>query len=611
MCSKVKSTLFVILSFIFVTGCSDKKQLKKDKEEKSKPNVILVITDDQGYGDLGVHGNKIIKTPNIDSFYTESAHLTNFHVGPTCAPTRSGLMTGRYANSTGVWHTVGGWSLLRENEKTLADMFTEAGYKTGGFGKWHLGDNYPFRPEDRGFQETVMHGGGGVQQTPDYWNNTYFNDTYFHNGKPEKYEGYCTDVFFDEAIKFIQTNKDKPFFCYLAPNAPHGPYNVPTSYYDLYKDLDDSILADTQKRFYGMITNIDDNFGKLRAKLKELEIADNTILIFMTDNGTSAGYKNKNGKVTGFNSGMRGTKGSEFDGGHRVPFFIYWKDGEISTSKDINTLTAQIDILPTLAELCGIALPKDHLALNGKSIVPILMGKDTLQNRMLVTDSQRIQNPEKWKKSAVMQANWRLVNGKELYNIENDQGQENDIASKNPQKVDAMKAFYEEWWTEVSKDFNEEIYFQIGSKKENPITLTAHDVHGPETMQPWNQIQIREGKSGAGYWSVNIVEDGNYKVSLRRYPIESNLAINVTTPKISIADVPGLEKEIPAGKNLEYTKANITFENQITTETSIEEGDTSAVFNVSLKAGKTKLSANFIDAQNQPNVAYYVYIKKI
>ena len=606
----IRRNFFLFLSAILLVGCNSNKKVAINTEISSKPNVILIITDDQGYGDIGAHGNKIIKTPHIDNLYQESTHLTNFHVGPTCAPTRAGLMTGRYANSTGVWHTVGGWSLLRENEKTMANMFAEAGYKTGGFGKWHLGDNHPFRPENRGFQETVMHGGGGVQQTPDYWNNTYFNDTYFHNGKPQKYEGYCTDVFFNEAINFITTNKDQPFFCYLAPNAPHGPYNVPPEYYNIYKDLADDVLNDTQKRFYGMITNIDDNLGKLREKLLELKIADNTILIFMTDNGTSAGYYNNKGKITGFNGGMRGTKGSEYDGGHRVPFFIYWKDGEIATAKDINTLTAQIDILPTLAELCGIPLPKDHLALNGKSIVPILKGKDTLKNRMLITDSQRVQHPIKWKNSAVMQANWRLINGKELYNIENDQGQENDIASENPQKVEAMKAFYKQWWTEVSKDFNDEIYFQIGSKNENPITLTAHDVHGPETMQPWNQIQIREGKSGAGYWSVNIVEDGNYKVSLRRYPIESNLAINATIAHISIAEVPGLEKEIPAGKNLEYTKANITFENQITTETSIKEGDTSAVFNVSLKAGKTKLSANFIDAQNQPNVAYYVYIKK-
>ncbi len=609
MCKNSKLHLF--LSFILLTACVGKQENKSNIGEIIKPNVILVITDDQGYGDVGAHGNSIIKTPNIDAFYEESTHLTNFHVGPTCAPTRAGLMTGRYANSTGVWHTVGGWSLLRENEKTLANMFSEAGYKTGGFGKWHLGDNYLFRPEDRGFQETVMHGGGGVQQTPDYWNNTYFNDTYFHNGKPEKYEGYCTDVFFNEAIKFIQTNKDNPFFCYIAPNAPHGPYNVPMEYYNLYKDLGKDVLADTQKRFYGMITNIDDNFGKLRNKLKELNVADNTILIFMTDNGTSAGYYNKKGKVTGFNAGMRGTKGSEYEGGHRVPFFIYWKDGKISTATDINTLTAQIDIMPTLADLCGIDLPKNHQPLDGQSLVPLLRGKDTLKNRMLVTDSQRIQHPKKWKNSAVMQENWRLINGKELYNISKDQGQQNDIAVERPEKVNEMKAFYENWWTQVSKDFDKEVYFKLGSEHENPITLTAHDIHAESGAYPWNQIYIREGVIGNGYWSVDILKSGNYEVSLRRYPIESNLAINATTPAITKENLPGLENDIPEGKNLSFIKATIEFENQLKFEKDVNETDVSTTFTVSLEAGKTKFTANFLDEAEQNNTVYYAYIKKI
>ncbi|SFW66267.1 arylsulfatase [Cellulophaga fucicola] len=605
-----KSYVLGIICLAFLFSCQSKKQDVIAKYT-TKPNVILVVTDDQGYGDVGAHGNSVIQTPNIDKLYSESYHLTNFHVSPTCAPTRAALMTGRYANSTGVWHTVGGWSILREKEKTLGNMFAEAGYSTAAFGKWHLGDNYPFRPEDRGFQETVMHGGGGVQQTPDYWNNTYFNDTYFHNGKPEKYNGYCTDVFFNEAINFIQKSKDKPFFCYIAPNAPHGPYNVPKAYYNLYKDLNDTILADTQKRFYGMITNIDDNFGKLRKKLTELKIADNTILIFMTDNGTSAGYYNKKGIVTGYNAGMRGAKGSHYDGGHRVPFFIYWKDGKISTAKDIHTLTAQIDILPTLAELCNIDLPKNHLNIDGQSLVSILNGKDTLNNRLLITDSQRVQNPKKWKSSAVMQNKWRLINGKELYDVSTDIGQRNNIAATNKEKVAEMRSFYNSWWTQVSKDFDKEIYFKIGTTKENPITLTAHDTHGEETMQPWNQVLIRQGKIGKGYWSVDVLEEGNYKVSLRRYPVESNLAINTSTPPITTKEIVGLEKDIPEGKNLNYNKASIEFKDQIVSEIDVKENDLSANFNINLKAGKTKLYANFITKNGEKNVAYYVYIKKL
>ena len=597
----------IIVASLLLIGCSSKSVT--NSEENKKPNVILVITDDQGYGDLGVHGNKVIKTPNINDFYNESYHLTDFHVGPTCAPTRSGLMTGRYANSVGVWHTVGGWSLLREDEKTMADMFTEAGYKTGGFGKWHLGDNYPFRPEDRGFQETVFHGGGGVYQTPDYWGNTYFNDTYFHNGKPQKYEGYCTDVFFGEATRFIKENKDKPFFAYIALNAPHGPYNVPLEYYNIYKDLSNDVLSEGQKRFYGMITNVDDNFGKLRKTLKELKIADNTILIFMTDNGTT-GYSNKGGKETGYNAEMRGTKGSEYEGGHRVPFFIHWKNGNISEPKDITQLTANLDIMPTLAELCGISLPKGHKALDGQSIVPMLRNPNLANNRMLVTDSQRIQDPEKWRHSAVMQNNWRLVNGKELYNIETDKGQTKDLALDFPDRVKDMKAFYESWWKQVSVDFKKEIYFKIGLKDHNPVALTAHDIHADNGQQPWNQVYVREGSKGSGYWSLEIMEDGDYEVALRRYPVEADLLINTTTPALTKKQFPGLENEIPAGVNLNYTKASVKI-GSVKNEVKVANNDKEAKMKLTLKAGKTTMNASFFNKEGEENVAYYVYITKL
>ncbi len=604
----MKYIKLVVLFVILLTSC--KKDVENEKKQIEKPNVILVITDDQGYGDIGAHGNTVIKTPNIDSFYDESYHLTDFHVGPTCAPTRSALMTGRYANSTGVWHTVGGWSLLREEEKTLADMFTEAGYKTGAFGKWHLGDNYPFRAHDRGFQKTVMHYGGGVQQTPDYWNNDYFDDTYFVNGKPEKFNGYCTDVFFDEAAKFIENNKEQPFFAYISTNAPHGPYNVPLEYYDMYKDLSEDVLTDTQKRFYGMITNVDDNFGKLRNTLQALNIADNTILIFMTDNGTSSGYHYKNGKITGFNAEMRGTKGSEYEGGHRVPFFIHWKNGNISEAKDIDLLSAQLDIMPTLAELCGIELPKDHRTINGQSLVAALKEDQKENNRMLVTDSQRLNYPEKWKNSAVMQNKWRLINGTELYNLETDKSQKENIADSHPEKVTEMRAFYDKWWQEVSVQFDEEIKIPIGVADQNPVTLTAHDAHSNKEDYPWNQIQIRKGNVGSGYWPLAVKQAGEYEISLRRYPIEADLVINATVPKVTPEELPGLEWTIPEGKNLNFVKASIEIA-ETKQENNISDKDKSITFKVHLKEGNTNLKASFFNDKNEENVAYYVYVNKI
>lgn len=600
-------SLFAITLLLF--NCNETKKQTAQTAFK-KPNVILVITDDQGYGDIGAHGNKVIKTPNIDALHSESYRFTDFHVGPTCAPTRSGLMTGRYANEVGVWHTVGGWSLLREQEKTLANMFTQAGYATGGFGKWHLGDNYGFRPEDRGFQETVMHGGGGVDQTPDYWNNDYFNDTYFHNGKPQKYEGYCTDVFFREATRFITENKEKPFFCYISTNAPHGPYHVPLNYYNIYKDLGNDVLKENQKRFYGMITNVDDNLGKLRNTLKELNIADNTILIFMTDNGTT-GYYNKKGDVTGYNADMRGTKGSEYEGGHRVPFFIYWKDGNLATGTDINQLSANLDVMPTLAELCKIDLPENHLELAGQSLVPFIQNPDKKDDRMLVTDSQRIQVPEKWRKSSVMQDKWRLVNGEELYNIAKDKSQKNNVASKYPEKVAEMRAFYEKWWQRVSVQFNEEVYIKIGAPQENPVTLTCHDVHADNGKQPWNQRYIRSGATGEGYWSINILEEGDYTVSLRRYPQEANLLINTTVHGTTQEEQPGLAFDYPEGENLNYTKANIKIGTAINETKAVSSNDKSTDFKVHLPKGKTKMNASFFNNKGEENIAYYVYVTKV
>jgi arylsulfatase A-like enzyme len=403
------------------------------------PNVVFVITDDQGYGDLGCHGNDIIQTPNIDHLYTESTHFTNYHVGPTCAPTRAGLLTGRYCNCTGVWHTIGGRSLLRADETTIADFFKAAGYHTGMFGKWHLGDNYPFHPHNRGFDEALYHGGGGVHQTPDYWGNTYFNDTYFRNGEPEPFRGYCTDIWFDEAMKFIERCADEPFFCYVPTNAPHSPFNVPDPYRELY-DSDD--IPEQRKRFYGMITNTDENVGRMRNFLKEKNLDQNTIFIFMTDNGTAAGCQlDRHGFVeNGYNAGLRGQKGSEYDGGHRVPFFMHWPAGGYTESRNIDTLTANIDFLPTLCDLCNVPISNDAMArINGTSLKPLIEDATDESDRVIVTDSQRVEHPQKWRKSATMSNRWRLINGEELYDIKKDPEQRNDVANQPPEAVAELR----------------------------------------------------------------------------------------------------------------------------------------------------------------------------
>ncbi len=548
--------------------------------QRKRPNVVLVMTDDQGYGDLGCHGNPVIQIPNLDRLYTQSIRLTNFHVGPTCSPTRAALMTGHYCNRTGVWHTIMGRSLLRKDEVTVADVFSASGYRTGIFGKWHLGDNYPFRPQDRGFGEVLVHGGGGVGQGPDYWGNDYFDDTYFHNGWPEKFTGYCTDIWFEEAMKFIEANKKRPFFCYIPTNAPHGPYNVADKYSKPYRDKG---VESRQANFYGMITNIDENMGRLMRRIQELGLEENTILIFMTDNGTSGSYS----------GGMRGKKGSEYEGGHRVPCFIRWPGGGLTGGSDIDRLTAHIDILPTLIELCGLKEPRG-VEFDGDSLVQLLTGQDkNWPDRTLITDSQRIEHPEKWRKSAVMTDRWRLINGKELYDIKADPGQKNDIADGQPQVVEKLRKAYENWWADVSQRFDEYCEIIIGSDKQNPTRLMSHDWHSPKV--PWNQGAIRSGMEANGFWAVEVARDGRYQFELRRWPKELDAPIN---------------EAIPGGKAITATEARLKIGDA--DMTMPVPGDAHGVtFRLNLKAGKTRLQTWFTDDRGNSRGAYYIYVKRL
>ena len=555
-----------------------------DSDSDRRPNVILVMTDDQGHGDLACHGNPIIKTPFLDELFAESVRLTDFHVSPCCTPTRASLMTGNDAVRTGAWGTTWGRSLPRKDHMTMADAFRATGYETGFFGKWHLGDNYPFRPEDRGFQEVLRHGGGGVGQTPDYWGNDYFDDTYYHNGLAEKHTGYCTDVWFDSAMSFIEQNKDRPFFCYLPTNAPHGPFLVSEKYKKPY--------AGNPKvpnvAFYGMIANIDENMGRLTAKLKALDLEDNTILIFMTDNGTAAGFRGSKG----YNSGMRGAKGSNYEGGHRVPFFIRWPEKGLKGGRDIGELSAHIDLFPTLIELCNLKAPQG-MKFDGVSLAPLLTGQEEkLSDRsIMIQYSQTTTPPRKWR-SAVMRNKWRLVHGKELYDVRTDPGQKTDIAGKHPEIVESLRNDYEKWWAQVSKRFDETCDIIVGSDHENPASLTAFDWH---TSTPWNQSHIRAGARRNGFWAIEVERDGTYEIALRRWPreidkpiaagIQGGKAIAAHTARLRVGDIDKTQK--------------------------VSENASSSVFEVELKAGKTRLQTWFMDGKNRELCgAFYVYVKR-
>ncbi len=578
-------------------------QLSLAAKAAERPNVVLIITDDQGYGDLGCHGNPILKTPHLDTLHGESIRLVDYHVAPTCSPTRAALLTGHWTNRTGAWHTIMGRSLLRHDERTLGQMFRDAGYATAMFGKWHLGDNYPFRPEDRGFEHVLRHGGGGVGQTPDYWDNAYFDDTYFRpGGKPIQTSGFCTDVWFADARRFIEAQQEqgRPFMAYIATNAAHGPMHSPTAFSQPYADLGVPVA-----NFFGMIANIDHNVGELRQFLRERGLAENTIFIFTTDNGTAAG-----GKV--HNAGMRGHKGSEFDGGHRVPFFVYWPAGGLTGGRDVERITAHVDIAPTLLDLCGIDPPAD-VRFDGRSLKPLLTAKAATAewpDRILVTDSQRVRDPIKWKQSAVMTDRWRLVNRTQLYEIQADPGQQQDVATAYPDVVARLQAFYEAWWAELEPTFARDCRIVIGAEQENPSWLTSHDwITGGGA--PWNQGHIRRGAAGeniTGFWNIRVAADGQYTIRVRRWPRE--LGRPIVAPLDPGPDVPGVKAiRTTPGRAIDAVEAILRIDDHQWRQPVATDAE-EVVFQVELNQTMKRLSTRFVTRDGTEIGAYYAGVER-
>ncbi len=558
------------------------------RRRSGPPNIVLVITDDQGYGDLACHGNPVIRTPHLDRLHAESVRFTDFHSDPLCAPTRAGLLTGRYAYRGGVTAAFAGRSILRRDEVTMAELLRAAGYRCGLFGKWHLGDNYPYRPNERGFDETVACWSGGVTQAADYWGNDYFDDTYCRNLRPEKFRGYCTDVFFTEGIRFMEQNRNRPFFLFLPTNAPHAPYLVAERYSAPYRQQG---LAPTIAAFYGMITNLDENVGRLRRRIAGLGLENDTILIFMTDNGSAAGSgpAAEGGTFPGFTAGMRMRKASNYDGGHRVPFFLRWPGGGIAGGRDVHHLAAHIDVLPTLLELAGIGNPR-QIAFDGASLAPLLQGKPGfpenrthfIQHQQFRVDGEfQMENPKPWLNSAVLTRRWRLVNGTELYDIGADPGQSRDIAGSHPEVVKRLRGSYEQWWGDVTRRFDEYLEITVGSPPESPSRLTCFDWHGG--LGPPNQEAIRKAPWTNGFWAIEVAQGGRYEVVLRQQPPEADFPIEGRTARLKIGEV-DVSKPVP-------------------------EKARAVPFAVVLPPGKTKMQTWFTAADGRSRGAYYAYLR--
>ncbi|WP_291601748.1 arylsulfatase [Bacteroides sp.] len=570
-----------------------------------KPNIIFILTDDQGYGDLGCMGNPYIHTPNIDNLERESFSFSDFHSGTTSAPTRAGIMTGKYCNSTGVWHTINGRSLLSLDDQTLPQILNENGYETAMFGKWHLGDNYPYRPHDRGFKEALYHGGGGVGQTPDAWENNYFDDTYFRNGVKEKTSGYCTDVWFEEAISFIDKNKENPFFCYISTNAPHGPFNVEKKYADLYAGNPNV----PNPNFYGMITNIDENVGKLMDYLSSRKLLDNTIVIYMTDNGTGGGaqFDEEGNLVKGFNAYMSGKKGSRYEGGHRVPF-IMRVPGRVP--RKIYSLSCHIDILPTFLELCGLE-EKIPSGIDGQSLLS-LMEKDEESERYVFADNQRKEYLKKGRSNCVMYKKWRLLNGQNLYNVLSDPLQRVDLAERYPEMVKKMKEQYDLWWERSSMKRAEKFEaIPVGDINEPYVLLYCHDLHNDKSGHPaWNQTLVRAAGDNSGYWALDVKKTGKYRVSLYRWTPDANLKLNEAAPA----------KEETWGNVVEYNEGvairdfesvEVLLNHELVQKKKVNDKKMCVEVTMNLKEGPCFLQADFIRKTGKRLSAYYVTVEPI
>ncbi|MEM7697101.1 MAG: arylsulfatase [Verrucomicrobiota bacterium] len=428
--------------------------------EGSRPNIILVITYDQGYGDLSCHGHPFLKTPNLDRLYAESTRFTDFHVSPTCAPTRASLMSGLAPFKVGVTHTILERERLALDAVTIAEVLDKAGYTSGIFGKWHLGDADPYQPSARGFDEMFIHSAGGIGQNfPGTQGaipgTSYFDPLIKHNDQIVQTEGYCTDVFFTQALGWIQkcAESDQPFFAYIPTNAPHGPFIVADEYkkpFEQYTDRSD------EQAFFGMIVNIDENMGRLMSKLDEWDLAKDTLLIFMTDNGSARGSKI-------FNAGMKGGKGSVNQGGARVPFFMRLP-GVIKPGVDIDRLTRHVDVFPTFAELAGGKLP-EGVELDGRSLLPLIENPEAdWSDRMTFFHGGRWAKagaPGKWgggesdpekskyKRFAVRSERWRLVGKDSLYDLDADPGETTNVIAEHPEVAAEMLSAFDEWWEEV------------------------------------------------------------------------------------------------------------------------------------------------------------------
>ncbi len=567
--------LFILAAFAFCLGPATLFAAE------TRPNILIVLTDDQGMGDFSCHGNPVLKTPHLDRLRDQSIRFTDFHVAPMCTPTRGQLMTGLDAVRNGATSVTGGRSFLRPGLPTLPQILAAAGYRTGLFGKWHLGDNYPHRPMDRGFQEALYIQGWGFTSAPEF-DNTLFDGRYFHNGIEKRFTGHCTDFWFDQAMAWMRQRQaaHEPFFCYLPLNAPHAPHTVAEKYSDPYK-------GKGAAHFLGMIAQIDQNMGRLEAFLQETGLRDNTLVIFMTDNGGTAGVKL-------WNAGLRGGKTTYYEGGHRVPCWVRWPAGHLVGPRDIAAPAQVQDILPTLLELAPADAPPGA-GFDGRSLAGLLRGtQQQLPDRMFVVQYSRA-TLEKWE-CAVVWNQWRLVHGQELYDVNADRAQQHDRAADHPQIVARLREHYENWWQHLESQARRFVPTSLGAPQQPRVALTSSDWQDVYCDNAGHVRQAAGGPRG-GHWNVLVERAGLYEIALRRWPQETGLALG--------------EPSGPQSQSLPIAAARVIVGGQ-EQGVKVSSDEKAAVLRINLPAGPAKLQAWFADAAGQDLCgAFYAYVRRV
>jgi arylsulfatase/arylsulfatase A len=482
--------------------------------------VIVIVTDDQGYGDLGWTGNPVLRTPNLDRLAREGVVMERFYATPVCAPTRASLLTGRYAYRTRVVDTYRGRAILDPDEVTLAERLSGAGYRCGAFGKWHLGDNAPSRPIDQGFDESLVHRGGGIGQESDPpGGSSYHDPLMFRDGRPERTHGYCTDVITDAALRFIEANAARPFLVHLAYNVPHVPLEIRDGVERWVERVradrvalgvaDDPVAIETTARIYAMVETVDRNVGRLLERLKALGLDDSTLVMFLTDNGPQQAR---------WNAGLRGLKGSVYEGGIRVPLAARWPS-RLPAGRRVLAPGAVIDVMPTILDACGVESGADSRLLDGWSLWPIWTGRaETIPERVLFAQWHRGDVPQEGRACAALGGRWKLVQAAgaaedgdfaprwELFDLDEDPSEARDVAGEHPEILDRLREAYRAWFAEVTAGGFAPVRIAVGGVSESPTVLTRQDRRGASRAR---ESGGRENRSG---WFLDVARPGRYRI---------------------------------------------------------------------------------------------------